>query len=73
LAGEAEDTTWIVATTGTVTVPYGEIRNALTTLEATAVEPGSYDQKAYGPDIGIVREQALTGDPEYAALVSVTG
>jgi hypothetical protein len=56
-----------------VTVPYGEIRNALTTLEATAVEPGSYDQKVYGPDIGIVREQALTGDPEYAALVSVTG
>jgi hypothetical protein len=41
LAGEAEDTAWIVATTGTVTVPYGEIRNALTTLEATAVEPGS--------------------------------
>jgi hypothetical protein len=56
-----------------VTVPYGKIRNALTTLEATTIEPGAYDQKVYGPGVGIVREQALTGDPEYATLVSVTG
>ena len=73
LAGEAEDTACVVATTGTVTVPYGKIRNALTTLEATAIEPGAYDEKVYGPGVGIVREQALTGDPEYATLVSVTG
>jgi hypothetical protein len=72
-AGQAEDTAWVVATTGSVRVPYGNVRNVLTTLEATQIEPGTYDQKVYGPGIGIVREQALTGPSEFAELVSVTG
>jgi len=71
-AGQAEDTAWVVGTTGTVTVPYGRVRNVLTTLEATRIEPGAYDEKVYGPGIGIVREQALTGTSEFAELVSVT-
>jgi hypothetical protein len=71
-AGQAEDTAWVVGTTGTVTVPYGKVRNVLTTLEATRIEPGAYDEKVYGPGIGIVREQALTGTSEFAELVSVT-
>lgn len=73
LAGEAEDTAWIVNRGGTVSVPYGKVRNVLTTLEATRLEPGAYDQKVYGPGIGIVSEQSLTGDPEVAKLESVTG
>ena len=73
LAGEAEDTAWVVQVGGTVTVPYGKLRNVLTTLEATQVEPGSYDRKVYAPGIGIVLEEALTGTPETAQLVSVTG
>ena len=72
-AGEAEDTAWVVATTGLVRVPYGNVRNVLTTLEATQIEPGAYDQKVYGPGIGIVTEQSLTGPNEVARLVSVTG
>jgi hypothetical protein len=72
-AGEAEDTAWIVNRGGTVTVPYGTVRHVLTTLEATRVEPGAYDQKVYAPGIGIVLEQSLTGDPEVAKLVSKTG
>ena len=72
-AGEAEDTAWIVDRGGTVTVPYGKVRNVLTTLEATMLEPGAYDQKIHGPGIGIVSELAITGDAEYANLVSVTG
>jgi hypothetical protein len=72
-AGEAEDTAWVVATTGSVRVPYGNVRNVLTTLEATQIEPGAYDQKVYGPGIGIVSEQSLTGPNEVAQLVSVTG
>ena len=55
-----------------MTVPYGKVRNVLTTLEATRIEPGAYDEKVYGPGIGIVREQALTGTSEFAELVSVT-
>ena len=55
-----------------MTVPYGKVRNALTTLEATRIEPGAYDEKVYGPGIGIVLERSLTGPPERAELVSVS-
>ena len=72
-AGQAEDTAWVVATSGSVRVPYGQVRNVLTSLEATQIEPGAYDQKVYGPGIGIVTEQSLTGPNEVAELVSVTG
>jgi hypothetical protein len=72
-AGQAEDTAWVVATSGSVRVPYGNVRNVLTTLEATQLEPGAYDQKVYGPGIGIVSEQSLTGPNEFAQLVSVSG
>src|SRR5881296_2043847 len=73
LVGEAEDTAWVVERGGTVTVPYGKLRNTLTTLEATRIEPGLYDQKIYAPGVGLVVEQALTGPTEFAKLVSVTG
>src|SRR5436190_2135245 len=73
LSGEAEDTAWIVDRGGATTVPYGKVRNVLTTLGTTRLEPGAYDQKVYAPGLGIVREQALTGAPELAELVSVTG
>ena len=71
--GVAEDTAWVVQVGGTITVPYGKLRNVLVTLEATALEPGNYDRKVYAPGLGIVSEQALTGPPEVAQLVSVTG
>ena len=73
LVGQAEDTAWVVDLGGSTKVPYGTVRNVLTTLEATRLEAGAYDQKVYAPGIGIVREQALTGAPEFAELVSVTG
>jgi hypothetical protein len=73
LAGQAEDTAWVVERGGTVTVPYGKVRNTLKTLEATRIEPGSYDLKVYAPGVGIVLEQSLSGAPEVASLVSVTG
>ena len=72
-AGQAEDTAWVVATSGSVRVPYGTVRDVLTTLEATRLEPGAYDEKVYGPGIGIVSEQSLTGPNETSRLVSVTG
>jgi hypothetical protein len=72
-ANQAEDTAWVVDRAGSVTVPYGTFKNALTTLEATRLEPGAYDRKVYAPGIGIVREEALTGPAEYAELVSVSG
>jgi hypothetical protein len=73
LSNQAEDTAWVTERGGAVTVPDGTFKNVLTTLEATRLEPGAYDQKIYAPGIGIVREQALTGAPELAELVSVSG
>jgi hypothetical protein len=73
LAGQAEDTAWIVDRGATVSVPYGKVRNVLTTLEATRLEPGAYDQKVYGPGLGIILEQSLSGANEFAKLESVTG
>src|SRR5438132_7892313 len=73
LSGQAEDTAWIVDRGGSTKVAYGPLKNVLTTLEATRVEPGAYDEKVYAPGLGIVREQALTGPAEFAELVSVTG
>jgi hypothetical protein len=73
LNGEAEDTAWTVDRGGSISVPAGTFKNTLTSLEATRLEPGAYDQKVYAPGIGIVLEQALTGPTENAKLVSVTG
>ncbi|MDQ1584801.1 MAG: hypothetical protein QOH80_166, partial [Actinomycetota bacterium] len=72
-AGEAEDTAFVVGRGGTTRVPYGRVGDTLSTLEATQLEPGAYDEKVYGAGLGIVTERSLTGDPEVAQLVSVTG
>ena len=73
LAGQAEDTAWIVNLGTETTVPYGTIHDSLTSLEFARIEPGVVDQKIYGPGLGIVREVALTGDHEVAKLVKVIG
>ena len=41
---------------GSVSVPYSTVRNVLTSLEATQLEPGLYDRKVYAPGIGIAME-----------------
>ncbi len=71
LMGEAEDTAWIVDRGGRLTVPFGTVHRILTTLEASVVEPGVYDQKIYARGLGIVAEHALAGD-EDSRLVEVT-
>ena len=73
LAGQAEDTAWIVGGTNSITVPYGTVRHVLTSLEATRIEPGLYDKKVYAPGIGIVLEKAVTGPTEIARLISMKG
>ena len=73
LAGEAEDTAWIVDRGGTVTVPYGTLHRALTSLEFARIEPGVIDQKIYAPGIGIVQEVSRDGEHETALLVRVIG
>jgi hypothetical protein len=67
----AEDTAWIVNRGGSITVPFGTVRDVLTSLEFARIEPNVVDQKIYAPGIGIVRETALTGPPEVARLVRI--
>ena len=59
-AGQAEDTAWVVATT-VLKVPFGKVQHVVTSLESTRIERDAYDEKVYGPGIGIVSERALTG------------
>ena len=73
LKGQAEDTAWITGRGGSLTVPYGTVRNVLTSLEHTALEPDVVDMKVYAPGLGIVMEQAIAGGQEVAKLVKVTG
>jgi hypothetical protein len=73
LAGEAEDTAWVVGRGGSVSVPAGTFHSALNTLEFARIEPDVVDQKIYAPGIGIVKEVALHGETEVANLVKVTG
>jgi hypothetical protein len=73
LAGEAEDTAWIVGRGGSLQIPFGTVHNVLTSLEHTALEPNVIDQKVYAPGLGIVLEQAIAGGQEVAKLVKVIG
>lgn len=73
LAGQAEDTAWIVDRGGPVTVPFGRLHHALTSLEFARIEPGVIDQKIYAPGLGIVSEVSRDGDHEVAKLVKVIG
>src|SRR5207247_10304305 len=59
LAGQAEDTAWVVERGGTVTVPYRKLRNTRKTPQAPRLQPGSYDLKVYAPGTGIVLAPSL--------------
>ena len=73
LYGKAEDTAWVVNVSGSFTVPLGTFRHVLNTLEFARIEPKVVDQKLYAPGVGIIFEKALSGPPEIARLVKMTG
>src|SRR5690349_14475903 len=73
LAGEAEDTAWIINRGGSIKLPFKVVHNVVTSLEFTVLEPTVIDKKIYAPGLGIVKEQAVQGPQEVATLVSVHG
>jgi hypothetical protein len=73
LAGQAEDTAWIVNRGGSLKLPFKVVHSVLTSLEFTVLEPKVIDKKIYAPGLGIVREEAVQGPQEVATLVSVRG
>lgn len=73
LAGQAQDTAWIVNRGGSIKLPFKVVHNVVTSLEFTVLEPTVIDKKIYAPGLGIVKEQAVHGPQEVATLVSVHG
>jgi hypothetical protein len=73
LAGQAEDTAWIVNRGGSIKLPFKVVHYVVTSLEFTVLEPMVIDKKIYAPGLGIVKEQAVHGPQEVATLVSVHG
>ena len=73
LAGQAEDTEWIVNRGGSFELPFKVARQVLTSLEFSRLEPRVLDKKIYAPGLGIIVERAVLGPKETATLVSVHG
>jgi hypothetical protein len=73
LAGQAQDTAWIVNRGGSFKLPFTVVHNVLTSYEFTVLEPTVLDKKIYAPGLGIVMEEAALGPKETATLVNVHG
>jgi hypothetical protein len=73
LSGEAEDSAWVVARGGSLSVPYGTVHRVLRTLEFSPLEPNVVAEKRYAPGLGIVVERDLHGGDERFELVKVSG
>ena len=73
LAGQAQDTAWIVDRGGSFKLPFTEVHHVLASYEFTVLEPTVLDKKIYAPGLGIVVEQEVLGPKETATLVSVHG
>jgi len=73
LAGQAEDTAWIVNRGGSFNLRFKVAHQVLTSLEFTRLEPRVLDKKIYAPGLGIIVERAVLGPKETATLVSVRG
>jgi hypothetical protein len=71
LPGVAEDTFAVRDKSASVTVPFGSFTHALRTSEFSRLEPNVVDRKYYVRGIGEVRELAVKGPQETAALVDV--
>lgn len=71
LAGHAEDQAWIVASHGSVTVPYGKVDQVVRSYEWTRLEPHVVSLKLYAPGLGIVSEGDVAGGTESLQLVAV--
>jgi hypothetical protein len=56
LLGEAEDYAEVLSLTDAQTVPAGAFTNCLRTRDASTLEPGNEENKAYAPGVGLVVE-----------------
>lgn len=66
--GEAEDMFWVLDR-AKVTVPAGKFKQALRVLEFNPLDPRVFEVKYYGPGVGLLSEQTITGPEERVELV----
>ncbi len=69
---EAEDWGVVISMNGSVTVPAGTYTDCLITKDWNALEPKVIENKYYARGIGVVYEEAVEGESEYAELISIT-
>ena len=69
--GEAEDYGEVLATSESVTVPFGAFNGCLQTFDGTPMEPDTQEHKFYAPDIGVVLEVDLESG-ERVELIDVS-
>jgi hypothetical protein len=71
LAGTAEDMGQVIATSGTITVPYGTFDDVIRTREWSPVEPDIIEEKVFARSIGVVHEETVTPPDEHEEVVLV--
>lgn len=70
--GEAEDWGKVLAVGQSISVPFGDFEGCVLTEDWDALEPGVVENKFYCPQIGVVLEVVVEGDPERVELVEMT-
>lgn len=70
LQGEAEDMFEILATDGSIEVPYSDLTGVVSTEDWSPLEPEVIEVKYYAPGVGLVAEEHTAGGDGQATLVS---
>jgi hypothetical protein len=69
LPGEAEDMARVLRVNETLRVPFGSYVQVVVTRDWSPLDPGVAEHKHYAPGIGLIREEAVEGDPYRVELV----
>jgi hypothetical protein len=69
LRGEAEDKARVLTEKGALRVRYGTFQSVVVTRDWSPLDPGVAEHKHYAPGIGLIREEAVEGDPYLVDLV----
>jgi hypothetical protein len=69
LPGEAEDMARVLGVNETLRVPFGSYVQVVVTRDWSPLDPGVAEHKHYAPGIGLIREEAVEGDPYRVELV----
>jgi hypothetical protein len=69
--GEAEDMGTVIAMGEKLTVEYGSYEDLLVIQDSSPLEPEVMEYKYYAKGVGVIREEAIRGEDEFAELVDI--